>query len=170
MPNSATIMMIPDDAYKAARPKIKDHHLTVAYFGQASDLTEAGRERLISTAKSIARFPGNGGGPIEAKANGIGVFDAGNDGIAVVDLIDGIGTFRVRSQVENLFGNQRFGYTLDDVKVNYTHGFTPHITREYLSREDDFYGEITPDLIDNLSFQFVAVGAWIGDNKYEFEL
>lgn len=165
MSNSATIMLIPDSGYVAARPKIKDHHLTVAYFGPASDLSPAGKARLIHTAKLIAR----GLSPVPAKANGIGIFDAGSDGIAVVDLIDGIGSFNVRRLVENTHG-YRSGYTLDEVRVDYTHGFTPHITREYLPREDDFYGEITPDLIDNLTFQFVAIGAWIGDEKHEFEL
>ena len=167
VPDSATIMLIPDNAYKAARPRTKDHHLTVAHFGRASELTPSGIARLRDTVSTLARFAG---GPIDALANGIGAFNAGRDGIAVVDLIDGIGTFRVRSRIENLFGDARMGYSLDNVRVNYKHGFTPHITREYLDREDDFYGEITPDLIDDFEFKFIAVGLWHGDQRYEVSL
>lgn len=164
--NSATIMLIPDASYTSQRPKIKDHHLTVAYFGPCTDLDERAKSRLTSTVHSLAQAAG---GPIPAVANGIGLFDAGKDGFAVVDLIDGIGTFRVRMGIENLFG-PRYGYELDNVRVDYRHGFTPHITREYLDREDEFYGEIQPGDIDQIKFNFVAIGFWCGDNRYEISL
>lgn len=166
-PDSATIMLIPDATYRAARPKVQNPHLMVAYFGRASALTPNGLARLHSTVDSIARFQG---GPIPAVANGVGIFNAGRDGVAVVDLIDGIGTLDVRIQIENGFGQKRFGYQLDNVKLDYTHGFTPHITREYLERSDDFYAEVTPDMIDNTEFTFDAIGLWFGPNRYEVQL
>lgn len=112
----------------------------------------------------LARFAG---GPIPGVANGVGLFGAGQDGAAVVDLIDGIGTFQTRSKIENLYSRT----VLDGVTIDYTHGFTPHITREYLAPEDaEFYGSIGPEDIDNLAFNFVAVGLWHADQKYEVSL
>ena len=166
-----TIMLIPDKAYKLARPKIKDHHLTVAYFGKGLEDDSMGRlRRLVDNIAYQTK------GPIPAKANGIGMFDAGEDGVAVVDLIDGIGTLKVRMSVELAFGDSRIGYTLDPAKINYAHGFTPHMTREYLDREDDFYAEICVDMVPSIEFNFVAIGLW-GDKtpdgtepRYEVDL
>lgn len=162
--DSVTIMLIPDDAYKAKRPKTKAHHLTVAYFGNASEMTPVGITRLRNTVEMLARFSN---GLIPGKANGVGLFNAG-DGTAVVDLIDGMGTFQIRAQVENLYGRSA---DLDGVTIDHTHGFTPHITREYLSAEDaEFYANIGPDDIDNLDFNFIAIGLWHGDHKFEVSL
>lgn len=154
-------MLIPDHSYIKARPNVKEHHLTVAYFGRASALAPDHLRLLNSAVASLAHETG----PIPAKANGIGVFNAGQDGYAVVDLIDGIGTFKMRAKVENLFGGGLHGLSID-----YTHGFTPHMTREYLSKTDDFYAEIHPDMIDDLEFTFTALGFWYGENRYEVTL
>lgn len=162
--DSVTIMLIPSTKYIEARPKTRDHHLTVAYFGRSSETNQKTLTRLRNTVDMLARFAS---GPIPGKANGIGVFNAGADGIAVVDLIDGIGTFKIRAQIENLYGG---GQSLDGAAIDYTHGFTPHITREYLGREDDFYGEISPDMIDDIEFTFDAIGLWHGEQKYEVSL
>lgn len=164
MSTNAFIMLIPDSTYVAARPKTKEHHLTIACMRPTEDEhTKAGIARLHNTVQMLARFDA----PIPGRANGVGVFNAGQDGFAVVDLIDGIGTFNVRAKVESLFG----GRELDGVAIDYTHGFTPHMTREYLSPEDDFYAEIGPDMIDNVQFNFVAIGLWWGDNqRYEVAL
>lgn len=170
MSDSAFIMLIPDSTYMDARPKITSHHLTVACFGKTANISASGIARLRSTVQMLARFSG---GPISAKANGVGVFDAGIDGYAVVDLIDGMGTFDIRSKIENLYGGpnlQGFSPGLDGVSIDRLHGFTPHMTREYLSKEDDFYAEITPDMIDNTSFKFIAIGLWHDDQKYEVAL
>lgn len=159
MMNTAAIMLVPDETYKAARPKTKDHHLTVAFYGPiTSDL----RKHQASMRDMVQRTARMFGGPIAARANGIGLFNAGSDGVAVVDLIDGIGTLRARMAFEsynNIFWS-----------IDRTHGFTPHITREYLAREDDFYAEIGADMIDDLSFNFVALGLWFGAERYEIEL
>lgn len=165
--DSVTIMLIPGKNYIDARTKTENHHLTVAYFGRSSELKEKSLARLRNTVDLISRFSK---GPIPARANGIGIFKAGLDGYAMVDLIDGIGTFEVRQQVENLFGRRRVGYVLDGVQVDYTHGFTPHITREYISAEDEIYASVHADQIGDFDFEFVAVGLWHGDHKYEVSL
>lgn len=157
--DSAAIMLLPDATYRAARPKTKDHHLTVAFYGAASNITTNGQSRLRGTVDTIARTFG----PIKARANGLGMFKNPDDGIAIVDLIDGIGSVDVRMLVTKLDG-------FDGVKIDTRHGFTPHITREFLAPEDDFYAELNPDQIDNIEFQFVAVGLWFGDQRYEVSL
>lgn len=169
MSNSTTIMLLPDSTYKAARPKVTDAHLTIAMFDTPADqLASADLLRLRQYVNMVTRFEVPG--PIPAKANGIGIFGNGQDGVAVVDLIDGIGTFRIRAGIEKFFGPGRMGYENDPLKINYTHGFTPHMTREYLNAEDDYYGEITPDMIDGLEFNFVAIGVWSGDQRWEVAL
>lgn len=158
--NTAAIMLIPDDTYIRARPKTKDHHLTVASYGS---ITSNMRKSQASMRDMVNRVARRFEGPIAVRSNGIGLFNAGNDGVAVVDLIDGIGTFRVRSAIES-HNNDMFW------PIDYTHGFTPHMTREFLAREDDFYAEIGADMIDDLEFKFVALGLWFGDERYEVEL
>lgn len=166
MPKSTIVALIPDATFKAARPKVIDHHLTLAYFGPSEDHTPDDLMRLRQFANMAAR----GSGPVPAKANGIGIFDAGQDGYAIVDLIDGMGTFNLRRGLENLFGENRTGYTNDTLKIDHAHGFTPHMTREYVIPEDDFYGEISGDMIDNLAFTFIAIGVWSGDQRWEVAL
>lgn len=157
--DSAAIMLIPDSDYIAARPKTKDHHLTVAFYGAGSNITPNGQSRLRGIVETVA----NKFTPIKAKANGIGMFANPNDGIAVVDLIDGIGTLNVRALVTQFDG-------LDGATIDTRHGFTPHITREFLVPEDDFYGELNPDMIDGIEFRFVAVGLWFNEQRYEVSL
>jgi len=154
--NTACIMLIPDGSYKAARPKTKDHHLTVAFYGP---ITSDMRKSQASMRKAVEGVARSVSGPIKAKANGVGMFNAGSDGIAIVDLIDGIGTFRTRTDVE--FINSLFW------PIDYTHGFTPHITREFVPTES---GGVSASMIDNLEFTFVALGLWFGDERYEVGL
>lgn len=161
MTSSACIMLIPDETYVAARPNITEHHLTVAFFGSCRVLTDGDLDRLRLSVNTIARQTE----AIPAKANGVGLFDAGRDGFALVDLIDGIGTFKVRTMVERLYGGVGSG-----PRVNYTHGFTPHITRRYYEREDDFYFALAPEDIDGLEFTFNKIGLWAGDEHYEVSL
>ena len=153
-------MLIPDRTYTRARPKTKDHHLSVAFFGV--DL----RPELVADLRGVCRLVASRiNGPIAAEANGIGIFNANNDGFAVVDLIDGIGTLMVRNMFEDVYRNSTSGLQIDT-----THGFTPHITREYLSKEDEFYASIDPGQIDDLEFNFIAIGVWSGNERYEVSL
>ena len=163
--NSTCIMLIPDQAYKQRRPTVEEAHLTVAYFGRfAQDAPEvASLKRAVhGIAKSI-------GGPIEVKANAVGLFPEG-ESFALVDLIDGIGTFYARRDVENLFGPH--GAAPGHPTIDYTHGFTPHVTRKYLAPEDidqdTLFWEILPD--ESFDFTFDAIGVWHGKNHYEVAL
>lgn len=162
------VMLVPDAAYVAARPKIKNHHMTLAYFG---DTTQEDTARLN---RSVERWAYQLKGPIAAVANGIGMFDGGADGVALVDLIDGIGCLQARNLIEASYGMSRVGYRLDTLQIGYKHGFTPHITREYLAAEDEFYAEICVDMVPSLAFNFIAIGVWSGPAsgtvKYEVEL
>lgn len=162
MPNTATLMLLPDESYRKARPHVKDPHLSVASFGSTRFMPPSSIDRLKSAVNLIARqFD-----PIPVKANGVGLFDAGRDGFALVDLIDGIGTFKVRQIVENLYGgSKRFGLCVD-----YTHGFTPHMTRRYYSREDDFYFAVAPEDVDGVEFTLNKVALWAGEERYEVQL
>lgn len=161
MTSSACIMLLPDETYVNARPNMKDHHLTVAFFGSCREIPESDLARLRSTVNLVARqFE-----PIPARANGVGLFDAGRDGFALVDLIDGIGTFKVRTVLERLYGGTGAG-----LRIDYTHGFTPHITRRYYDREDEFYEAVAPEDIDGVAFTFNKVGLWAGPDRYEVSL
>lgn len=162
-------MLIPDEKFKAARPKVKNHHLSVAFLGTSNDVPSP--LALRDLRQAVQEMAREIGAPIRGKANGLAIFDAGLDGVAVADLIDGVGTLQVRYMVEKRFGfgNQR--RSVAEVSVNYKHGFTPHMTREYLEREDDFYATLDPSLIDNLEFTFDAIGLWHGDDeRYEISL
>lgn len=159
-----SIMLLPSAEYKAARPTVKEHHLTVCSFGKIPDyenpdfVNRWGRKFVDGLSVDF--------GPIPAVANGIGLFDAGESGWAVVDLIDGIGTFNVRWAVEarlsGLFAD-RFP------KISRWHGFTPHITRAYLEQNDDV-PFVAASSIDNVEFTFDAIGFWFGPEKYEVSL
>jgi hypothetical protein len=157
--DSAAIMLIPDKTYRDARPKTKDHHLTVAFYGAGSNITLAGKSRLRGIVIDIA----NEFSPIKAKANGIGLLGDPVDGVAVVDLIDGVGTLEVRAKCAQYDG-------LDGATIDKRHGFTPHITMEFLTPEDSVYGEIGPDSILGLDFTFEAIGLWFNDERYEVSL
>lgn len=157
--DSVVIVLIPDAKYTKARPKTTDHHLTLAYYGLASDLTPEAKSRLRNVVNHLATSAAGTSGT----ANGIGIFDAGNDGFAVVDLIDGNDTSLMRQFLQSVD-------TLDGATINKRHGFTPHMTREFVLKEDDVYAEISPDMIDNIKFKWTAVGLWMGDERYEVTL
>lgn len=160
--DAATIMLLPDKTYREANPKSKDAHLTVAFYGPASQLRSETRSRLQSVVQVVAdQFD-----PITAQANGIGIFGAGADGVAVVDLIDGIGTHRVRALVDTFDG-------LDGAKIDKRHGFNPHVTREYLAKEDRDYGGLDWEDISNLEFTFDTIALWVeypNGGRFRFEV
>lgn len=162
VPRGVTVMLLPSAEYRDARPTIKDPHLTVCSFGRVTDYDNHdfvrawGRKLVVGLASEFD--------PIYAVASGIGMFDSGPDGWAVVDLIDGIGTFNVRWAIES-----RASGSLDAPAINYYHGFTPHITRHYLERTEDI-PFVAATSIDNVRFTFDAIGFWFGPEKYEISL
>lgn len=161
--NSTCIMLIPDQAYTERRPMVKEAHLTVAYFGRFAP----GAVEVVSLNRAVHGIAKSIGGPIKVKANAVGLFPEG-ESFALVDLIDGIGPFYARRDVENLFGPH--GEAPGHPVIDYTHGFTPHVTRNYLAAEDILAnpGWLLPR--DPFDFTFDAIGVWHGKNHYEVAL
>lgn len=166
VPTSSTcIMLIPDKSFRDRRPHVEEIHLTLAYLGRFEDgaVLAPARRQIHSIAKHI-------GGPIKATANAVGILPD-RDSVAIVDLIDGIDVFYARKHVEALFGMASGAYDQLDVRVDYTHGFLPHITNTYLTPEDAqdvLFGEILPGT--PIEFTFDAIGLWHGKNHYEVAL
>ena len=159
--DGTTIMLIPDDKYVAARPDTKDHHLTVAFFGKASEMTSTSVWLLHHVVKQIhERWRSK---PLRGVANGIGLFPAADGAAAVVDLIDGMDLFYVRQQVEALTEA-----ATSPLEIDRTHGFTPHITRRYIAPDLD--QSLDFKMVDALHFTFNAVGLWHGDQRFELTL
>jgi len=158
---STCIMLVPDATYAKHRPDTEDAHLTVAYFGNYPH----GAYEVAALNKAVHSIAKQIGKPIEAHANAVGLFPD-RDRFAVVDLIDGIGTFYARRHVENIFGPH--GVAPGYPTIDYTHGFTPHVTREYLSAD-----AITAEMVlptSPFEFTFEAIGLWHGQNHYEVAL
>lgn len=159
---STCIMLIPDNRLRSRRPDVPEIHLTLAYLGRFPE-NDPRMGRVRSTIHAIAnRLIGIGG-----VANGTAIFPE-RDRFAVADLIDGIEVFYARKHVESLFGKASGAYETLDVSVDYTHGFTPHITRQYVMAED-----ATTDLLlpaEPIEFGFEAIGLWHGSNHYEVSL
>jgi 2'-5' RNA ligase len=159
---STCIMLVPGKALRDRRPDVFEIHLTLAYLGRFTEndtRLAPVRRTLHNLAKNI--------GPVYGVANGTAIFPE-RERFAVADLIDGIEVFYARKMVESLYGRASGAYDSLDVKVDYTHGFTPHITREYVMAED-----ATPDLLlptEPVEFQFEAIGLWHGSNHYEVAL
>lgn len=161
--NSTCIMLVPDRTYAERRPMVEEAHLTLAYFGRfapgAVEVTRL-KQAIHGIAKSI-------GGPIKAKANAVGLFPEG-ESFALVDLIDGIGTFYARRHVENLFGPH--GEAPGHPTIDYTHGFTPHVTIKYVTVEQI---QDEPEIVipsEPFEFTFDAIGVWHGKQHYEVAL
>lgn len=163
--SSLTVMLLPDASFKAVRPDVEDIHLTVAYFGHMLP-TDPRVNHLRRVLPSVVK---NAGGPIPAVANAVGLFPEG-ERFALVDLIDGIGTFYIRRMFEALYGRDVGGLTEYDPKIDYTHGFTPHITNRYVTVEDimDDPEIVVPS--DPFEFTFDAIGVWHGKSHYEVAL
>jgi 2'-5' RNA ligase len=158
-------MLIPDKSFQARRPHVEEIHLTLAYLGRFED-----GSALAQVRRQIHQIAKHIGGPIKATANAVGIFPD-RSSFALVDLIDGIDVFYARKHVEALFGRASGSYDSLPVKVDYTHGFTPHVTNTYLTEEDAqdiLFGEILPS--DPIEFTFDSIGLWHGHNHYEVAL
>ena len=159
---STCIMLVPNKALRDRRPDVPEIHLTLAYLGRFPDgdvRMAPVRRTLHNLAKNIGR--------IKATANGTAIFPE-RERFAVADLIDGIEVFYARKAVESLFGKASGAYDTLDIRVDYTHGFTPHVTRQYVMAED-----ATPELLlpfEPIEFEFEAIGLWHGSNHYEVAL
>ena len=159
---STCIMLVPNKALRDRRPGVEEIHLTLAYLGRFPEnyngLARV-RQQIHAIAKRIGKIP--------ATANGTAIFPE-RERFAVADLIDGIEVFYARKAVESLFGKASGAYDTLDIRVDYTHGFTPHVTRQYVMAED-----ATPELLlpfEPIEFEFEAIGLWHGPNHYEVAL
>lgn len=163
--SSTCIMLIPDKSFRSQRSYVDEIHLTLAYLGRLED-----SPKLFQVRRQLHQIAKRIGGPIQATANAVGLFPD-RDSFAVVDLIDGIDVFYARKTVEALFGRASGSYDTLDVKVDYTHGFTPHITREYLtiSEFDAMPASVLLPVLP-VDFTFDAIGLWHGKNHYEVAL
>lgn len=163
--SSTCIMLIPDASFRRQRSYVDEIHLTLAYLGRLED-----SPKLFQVRRQLHHIAKRIGGPIKATANAVGLFPD-RESFAVVDLIDGIDVFYARKTVEALFGRASGSYETLDVKVDYTHGFTPHITREYLvtSEFDAMPASVLLPVLP-IEFTFDAIGLWHGKNHYEVAL
>lgn len=155
---STCIMLLPDQRLKAHR-SIEEIHLTLAYFGKFPQ----GAAEVLELRRSLPQIAKQFDGPIPAVANATGLFPDRDGRYAIVDLIDGIDVFYARKVVENLYGRDR-----GEPMIDYTHGFTPHVTREYLMPDDMTVDGLVPT--QRIEFAFDAIGVWHGPNHFEVEL
>lgn len=159
---STCIMLVPGKALRERRPDVFEIHLTLAYLGRFPE-----NDKRLSRVRPMIHSIANRIQGIKGKANGTAIFPE-RERFAVADLIDGIDVFYARKHVEALFGHASGAYDSLPVQVDYTHGFTPHITREYVMADD-----ATPDLLlptEPIEFEFEAIGLWHGSNHYEVAL
>lgn len=157
---SVCIMLVPDVTLRSQRPNVEEIHLTVAYFGHMLP----GDPRVTELRRMLPSIGKNLGRPVKAVANAVGIFpDRGN--YAVVDLIDGIETFYVRRLIESLFGRDA---PENGPRVDYTHGFTPHVTRKYVTAEEFRAEDLQPG--EPIEFTFDTIGVWHGPTHYEVAL
>ena len=161
---STCIMLVPDATYRRARAWVPEAHLTLGYFGRLTqNHPQVGR--LLEGVKNMAASLG---GPIEVVANATGIFPEG-ERYAVTDLIDGIGTFYARDMLETMFGKRAKLFSTENHPViDYTHGFTPHITRDYVGPEGLERAMVQPR--EPLPFTFDAIGVWHGPYHWDVQL
>lgn len=163
--SSLCIMLIPDESFRRVRPGVVDIHLTLGYFGKYS----TGDREPSVVRGSLAQIAKRIGGPIPAVANATGIFPD-RDKFAIVDMVDGIGTFYARKEVEAIYGRASGAYDKLDIQVDYTHGFTPHVTRAYVTADQIMKSPIITIPSQPVPFTFDAIGVWHGHNHYELAL
>lgn len=157
MAEGVIICLIPDKAYRDARPDVVDPHLTLAYFGRAAEQHPSAPSRLRSTVDRLALWAK----PINAVANGLAVFIDSPHSV-MVDIVDSTALASMYVDLLHTYPN-----TNGSVALNRTHGFTPHMTLKKLD-DADHVRLVVGDL-ERVEFTFTAVGLWYGDEKYEVE-
>jgi 2'-5' RNA ligase len=125
-------------------------HVTVAYLGGTA---EVDRSTLLKVAQSLA-----GRGPIEASVSGHARFTGGEQDV-VVALVDSPGLEDLRRDTMDLL-------TAQGVEIPRDHGYTPHLTIQYLAPDAD-----TPlDRLPSVPVAFTAVSAVYGNERTNFPL
>lgn len=161
---STCVMLIPDQNYRRQRPSAPEIHLTLGYFGRHTFM-DADVTELIKGVRTMAANLD----PIEATANATGLFPEG-ESFALVELIDGIDTFYAREMLETMFGKKALFTKNGGPTLDYTHGFTPHVTLKYVTEEDIMEH---PEIVipsAPVKFLFDAIGVWHGPYHYDVAL
>lgn len=148
------MVMVPNEEYSTTA---YEPHVTIAYFGKASEIQPWEREIMLSVAKQIAGVDTYY--QKRPRVTGRGVFSLDpqyNDGntYAYVDLIDWNVFPIVREMVESKLG----------ITINRNYGFIPHMTVAY----GDTY---IPDLARPRGLQpfgWDSVQVWLGDERLRF--
>lgn len=118
-------------------------HITLAYFGKASDLDE----EQVNAIRRIAQRMAGEYVPMKAHISGIGRFKSEEEREPVYASIDSEELHAFRMLLAALLESER-------LPINTEHGFTPHITIKYVAKEEQLPTMVMPDdelLLDNLS-------------------
>lgn len=139
---------LPDDS---KREGARELHITLCYLGEAAEIADK-KQQIEETVKSFATAHK----PISGKVNGIGRFHVDGDGEEPL-----YASFDSPDLPEFRHGLVK---ALEDagIKIDNTHGFTPHITIAYIPKEAE-----TPDLRLGRELTFKRVSLfWAGDKTH----
>jgi hypothetical protein len=124
-------------------------HITLLFMGDAENVN---KEDTISKLKAFA----NSHGPVSGAFNGQGAFADLGDGYPIVALFDSPVLPWFRTELVDLFPN-----------YPQNHGFTPHMTLEYIKDLSTVTLGQLPFPIDHT---FTSISLWIGGEHIEFPL
>lgn len=150
------VALIPNEEYTARRSFVQTPHLTVLYFGstEQEDFHDTALRNYWDMLRKVW------GHRIRANVTAQSAFDGGEDGFAMVDLINAPflpDFYSVAQESAQLFG----------LEAEKTFGLLPHITTRYVK------GVPTVEIVHrkvNIPFAFDRMGLWIGDEHLEADL
>lgn len=150
------VALIPNQDYTSRRPAIDNPHLTVIHLG-STEADDFSRKTLEEYWKLLQKVWGH---QLRAEVTAESAFDGGEDGWAMVDLINAPFLpefYTVAAESASMFG----------LNVNKDYGLLPHITRRYVK------GQTTVEIVHRhifIPFAFQALALWIGDDHLEVPL
>lgn len=156
MAKGIILTLIPNSDYTSRRPGVIDPHLTVLHFG-STEAPDYSRKTMGEYWDMVRRVWGH---QIKANVTAESAFDGGEDGFAMVDLVNA--PFLPEFYSIAMESAQMFG--LDPDK---TFGLLPHITRRYIK------GQAAVEIVHRklyLPFIFQRIGLWIGPEHLEEDL
>lgn len=145
------LTLIPNVDYTSRRPGIVNPHLTVLYFGTVESV-DFNRQALGEYWEMMGKVWGH---QIKANVTAESAFDGGEDGFAMVDLINA-------PFLPDFYGVASEAAQVCGLEQDHTFGLLPHITRRYLK------GQSAVEIVHRklfLPFSFDQVGLWIGDER-----
>lgn len=150
------VALIPNEAYTSRRPAIQDPHLTVLHLGKIDD-EELNLKSLRDYWSMLQKVWGH---QISANVTAESAFDGGDDGYAMVDLINAPFLpefYTVAAESAGLFG----------LNVGKEFGLLPHITKRYVK------GAAHIEIVHRklfIPFAFQRLALWIGNEHLEVPL